>query len=682
MILSIFDWTPIQSFFLWLNKGVYWLAEKAYSLLLDIANVQLFEPEVISNFGERIYVLLGIVMLFKLSFSFITYIVNPDSFTDKSKGVSKLILNVIVALLLIVTVPFIFQAAYKLQGLILGNNVIPNLVLGMGSETDSDVNEEGYDYIEEGERMSFLVFTSFFKPNPALYDEDSVCRNTLFTSSDGEDIAVDSENNNDLLSQIGSDKLEMLEECKEPLDASTGTSFDGNISGVLALAYENSNMNLLTDTDLIKAKYGSGDNAIYTFDFMGIVSIIAAGFMAWIFIMFCFDVAVRVVKLAFLQIIAPVPIVAYADPKGQGMFKKWVKQCVSTYLDLFIRLVAVFFAIFIISNMSQAKISSDGESIIQNGLVYVFLILGTLLFAKQLPKLLSDITGAKFDGGFTLNPMKKLGESPFAAAAVGGVAGAAGGLAMNTLALGKNIKKDGWKKTFAGKDANGNLNKGFSAFKHGAGTLFSGAGGAFSAGSRGIYGGLMGKGKDGVNKLTRDAVTGASKARNLRSQGFSTRDKFENYLTDIGQMDYKTGTTNKYEDQIKQIGYDLANAQEEERAASQAAQYFAANSKLGSDLGMMFKRSTTLNKDGIPEYKYETNMRDSNGNLVTYTDLSIDDVINQARNSGYYNQMELSEIEKYAGHLRNRDYYNVREAELSKKQSKIQKGLDSSSGKK
>lgn len=434
MILSIFDWTPIQSFFLWLNKGVYWLAEKAYSLLLDIANVQLFEPDVISGFGERIYVLLGIVMLFKLSFSFISYIVNPDSFTDKSKGVSKLIMNIIVSLLLIVTTPFIFQAAYKLQGLILENNVIPNLLLGMGSETDSDTNEEGYDYIEEGERMSFLVFTSFFKPNPAIFEDGSVCHNTLFAPSDGADVDADSENNNDLLSQIGSDELEVLAECKEPLDGSKGTSFDDHISDVLALAYETNNMNLLTDTDLIKAKYGSGDNAIWTFEFNGIVSLIAAAFMAWIFIMFCFDIAVRVVKLAFLQIIAPVPIIAYADPKGQGMFKKWVKQCVSTYFDLFIRLVAIFFAIFIISNISQARIVSDGSSIIQNGLVYIFLILGTLLFAKQLPKLLSDITGAKLDGGFTLNPMNKLRQTPILAKTAAGLTGLAVGAGVGVAA--------------------------------------------------------------------------------------------------------------------------------------------------------------------------------------------------------------------------------------------------------
>lgn len=406
----------INHVFLWMSKGIYWLAEKAYDLLMDIANVEIFDSETISGFGERIYVILGIVMLFKLSFSFISYIVNPDAFSSSDKGVGKLVKNMIVVLLLIILTPFIFTKAMELQRLVLNKNIIPNLILGMGSQGKDTIN-----YGDEGEKMSFLVFTSFFKPNSVIYadsDDTKACMNNLFS--------IGSDDGDGGLHYNEDGVLEMNTVCAEPLDNATGTSYDKNISQVLSLAYQYSNINMLTDTDIIKAKSTVGSEKVATFDFMGITCILAGGFMAWIFIIFCFDIAVRTVKLIFLQLVAPIPIISYVDPKGQnGMFKKWVNTCVKTYLDLFIRLAAIFFAIFIISRLSEAHIYiNDGDGgAINNSLVFVFIIFGVLLFVKQLPKLIEDIIGVKLDGSFTLSPGKKLASVPGVAKTLGTVGG-------------------------------------------------------------------------------------------------------------------------------------------------------------------------------------------------------------------------------------------------------------------
>ena len=69
----------------------------------------------------------------------------------------------------------------------------------------------------------------------------------------------------------------------------------------------------------------------------------------YIAVSFCFDMAVRAVKLGFLQLIAPIPLIAKVDPKkGDEVFNKWVKECTSTYLNLFVRLVAIYFALYIL----------------------------------------------------------------------------------------------------------------------------------------------------------------------------------------------------------------------------------------------------------------------------------------------------------------------------------------------
>lgn len=58
------------------------------------------------------------------------YIVNPDAMTDKSKGFSKLIQNIAVALVLLVSYQFLFDKAMELQQKIVDNNTIPKLIIG------------------------------------------------------------------------------------------------------------------------------------------------------------------------------------------------------------------------------------------------------------------------------------------------------------------------------------------------------------------------------------------------------------------------------------------------------------------------------------------------------------------------------------------------------------------------
>lgn len=47
-------------------------------------------------------------MIFKVSFSIIKYIINPDTFSDKEKGMGKVIQNVILVLVSLVCNPTSF----------------------------------------------------------------------------------------------------------------------------------------------------------------------------------------------------------------------------------------------------------------------------------------------------------------------------------------------------------------------------------------------------------------------------------------------------------------------------------------------------------------------------------------------------------------------------------------------
>lgn len=380
-----------------IDNIVYGLIQDVYNLFFEIANISILSDTSIATFARRIYIIIGIFMLFKVAFSLITMLVNPESLTDSKKGGPALIKKIIIALVLLVAVPNIFTIGYRLQSIILNKNVLANLILGASSaveNTDDGSGRTMSDYYSDGgEIISVQVFKGFFHPK-----------------------------------QETMEKLKSLEECK-------GASKDDE-----ACIYTNAETVADFD-DIIKS-----DDYVYNF----LISTIAGAYVAWMLFMFCFDIAVRSVKLSFLQLIAPVPILASIDEsQGNKVFKAWTKNCVSTFLSVFVRLITIYFIIFIISEIVKNGLIgyykfdfASSKFVFQSGgsnfLLSAMIILGLLLFAKEVPKLIEEILGIKSSGLMSLNPFK---HNAFLGGAVGGAVGATvGGIAAAQTArdLGKN----------------------------------------------------------------------------------------------------------------------------------------------------------------------------------------------------------------------------------------------------
>ena len=113
----------LRSIFMAIDSLAGWAVEKLYSLIVQIANVNVF-GDYIYEFMDRVYAFLAVFMLFKLSISVVNYILNPDQLSDKTKGFSKLIQQVIIVIALIIFVHTIFTWAYDLQATILNTNVL------------------------------------------------------------------------------------------------------------------------------------------------------------------------------------------------------------------------------------------------------------------------------------------------------------------------------------------------------------------------------------------------------------------------------------------------------------------------------------------------------------------------------------------------------------------------------
>ena len=388
----------IRILFTVIDRVVYWALMQVYDLIDQISRVNLFGEGTLSEFSNRIYMIIGVLMLFKLAFSIINYIVDPDKLADSKKGFAGIVKNIAIMLVLIVTVPLIFKYAMALQYVIVSDNTIGRLITGVEGATTTHV----------GDNMSVAILSGFIHPDSGVKEG---CEN-------------------------------WSQECEDALKKY-------NLDQTYHNAYfSERGYNYLLELAQSTEEMGDG-NFVITYNV--ILSTLVGAFTTWILLIFCIDLAVRIVKLGFLQLIAPIPIVTYMDDGGQGVFKKWVKTCTSTYADLFVRLAAINFAIYVISvflisgegnntltgNFKICKWSFDGSVLTAdcneqaNFFIKLFLILGTLMFAKQLPKLIEDITGLKLDGKFTLNPMKKISDEALGGKLISRGLGLAGRTAGN-----------------------------------------------------------------------------------------------------------------------------------------------------------------------------------------------------------------------------------------------------------
>lgn len=403
----------LRLFFALFDKITFWAVEMIYALFMNIASAGIFSQATIQVFASRIYVFLGLIMVFKVSISLVTYIMNPDNFSKGDVGAPALLKGFIFALVGIVLVPYVFEIAYSAQRIILKENVIGNLILGMGAEENKEFTG---DYLKEGgKNMASTIMSTFYKPDiEALELSNEECAVNPITS------------------------------CKDDLEE----KFEDKVWDKFQTAFgtEPRDVDDMLDGDILNATWQNKDgDTVFIMDYTFIFSTLCGLLVAYILFLFCVDIAVRSVKLSFLQLIAPIPLIARVDPKkGKDAFDKWMKECVSTYLDVFVRLLAIYFALFIISAISDKPVNMvTGEEYtgFAGLLLTVFLIIGALNFARELPGLIGKIFGLdlKGSGGFTLNPAKKFGATPLIGGALVGAAGLAGRSAGQLAALGGDL---------------------------------------------------------------------------------------------------------------------------------------------------------------------------------------------------------------------------------------------------
>lgn len=430
---------------IWICIPIYKLIVSLYSIFYNIANTRFLEDDTIQQLSANIYVLVSVVMLFAFSVTILSAIVNPDLLNDSKKGVAAAFKRAIIGLALMVVIPFIFDEIYVVQKNIMDNSLIEKIIVGADFRCDNNNEDAKCKGGNGGQVIAGNLISAVLYPDV----------------NDGETVQI-SENISEKYEKMITTNIEYISAVAKHINV---TNEGGN------------------------SLHSDFNDEDYAFNWDGLVAIIAGGATCYILLLFAIDMAIRVFKLAFLELTAPISIVAYMA-KGDEILKSWFSQTMKTFLDVFVRIAAIAFYLFLIKNLSTYMAKFEGAE--WSFTLKVLLIVGMLIFVKQIPDLINNIfkTSISLKGGIggRLGEMAIVGEQAKKAWGVvsKGITTVGIGAGVALGAAGVGLAHHGWNKGFktvgarAGKDTK--VGQRLSKMAHGLGTGLSYAGSYLSGG--------------------------------------------------------------------------------------------------------------------------------------------------------------------------------------------------------
>lgn len=364
----------IYSFLITIVGALYNLVATLFELFSMLSKVATVDKDIYGNVIDNFYLIIGVVMLFVIAFSMLKAMINPDDNKETGNG-GKVVKNFVTSVVILLVLPTIFNFAFSFQFSIVDYGTIGR-IFGYNNTVDSNST-----MASAGNSMANSVFTAFFAPSR------QECANRKLEND--------------------------LKACGDEIKNEDNDSLNTVISEVNSTGYFGSYSSF--------GKNVANDEISFNF----LVALIAGLYLLYVVFSFCLDLGLRLVKLVFYQIIAPIPVFLRVVPDGKlsNSFNEWIKITVTCYIEVFIRLFVIYFGVYLVaaftSEQGLGNIIGTGNGVI--GLIAnVIIILGVITFIKQAPKLIGDIFG--FDSSnMKLGLREKLGAGGLFAA--GGAVG-------------------------------------------------------------------------------------------------------------------------------------------------------------------------------------------------------------------------------------------------------------------
>lgn len=416
-----------------IDSIVYSFAAICYQLAINMYSLEELIPTggIVDRMQSTIYAFLAIVMFFRIAFSLLEMLVDPSKIDDKEKGASKIVTNIVICLVLIVAIPKIFEVAKDVQARVIEEHLIEKAIYGDDYKDNVSNNL--------GNKMALATWSVFLKPSRNSFVDDAMEGNTI----EGLKLKFFAEGSAAETAWADVFSVE-----------SSSRTFTLKLLPLLLVLNE-------------RTLYVGGN---YDLSYLIIISTVAGVYLAWVFIKLAIDIAYRALKLIVLEILSPIAVISYIDPKSSkdGLFAKWTKETVGTYLSLFVKIFVFALASILLmtysENWENGKVTGQGLTV----------LIALIAFIKNAPKFIDKLFGTELQKG---------SESKFATDMLRGAFGSVGSAAIGGIGGAIVAKKS---KMPVGKSV-------WEGVKKGATSGFTSARkGDFLGYGKSIYGGAVG----------------------------------------------------------------------------------------------------------------------------------------------------------------------------------------------
>lgn len=425
----LFSWlSPLRAICMAIDGVLYSLLDNAYDLVIKLSTAELLKPATIKSLTGNLYIIFGVVAFFRLALLLVNAIIDPEKLNEKGKGLSNIFFRVVGMVILLAVTPFLFEKSYDLQEKIVGadasKNIIFKTILGNNANIASSNNSNAGKALQNIALSSLITIDKSYlrnkdENNPAVVlcnykkikDDNGKVKGydyTKITNSDEYNFCplVCVSNGDGTCTPQGGyvydDSTCDWANCQNAVDTYNEMYVNEDMSPSKLASY-------VGVSKKIEDENGEKQE-VYVYNYMFIITGVVGVAMTYIIISFAIDIAVRMFELIVLEILSPLFIATFVDPKSaqSGPFKNWLSAVGKSYASLYIRLAIIALMVLLVSIINQSKMFQSMGDV--SGWAKIFMVIGLLIFAKKAPKWIGDMIGIKGDGGLGgLSIAKKLG---------------------------------------------------------------------------------------------------------------------------------------------------------------------------------------------------------------------------------------------------------------------------------
>mgnify|MGYP004632596213 FL=1 len=394
-----------------IDSVVFWfvkLISQVFFLVVDTNMEGQAITTKINELMDRIYIILGVGMLFFVAYKIICLMTDPDKISnDGADSMQGIVKNVVLSVIMLSLIPTTFNYLMQFQSRVVSTNVIGSIILGTSNNSSDDNNIR-----KTGAKVALSIYSSFYYP----VDENG----KIYTYFDCGGRYPEAPNTPSGVPDICETYVKKYDDAM-------------NSEGIKEFIVDEELNQALVDGEM---------------EHIAIIPVLAGAYAVWLYLVFTLDIATRAIKLLFYRLIAPIPVMMRITKPVGGAFTRWINDVVKTYLSLFIRLIIINFSLFTINlivslDLSELFPSSTTATGLAVLLAKVAVLLGILQFAKDAPKMVEELFGVEHIDTSVAGMKNRLNENEYAkrAAVAGGALGLGGARAGWNAIQGRFNKK-------------------------------------------------------------------------------------------------------------------------------------------------------------------------------------------------------------------------------------------------